>query len=60
MVRVAVIVGEWDRVLMLWQYRFAADQWGYELPGGLVEEGKKPATTAAREAERVVGGQRGA
>jgi 8-oxo-dGTP pyrophosphatase MutT (NUDIX family) len=45
---------------MLWQYRFATDQWGYELLGGLVEEGKKPAATAAREAERVVGSRRGA
>ena len=34
-------MGEWDRVLMLRQYRFTMDQWGYELLGGLVEEGKK-------------------
>jgi 8-oxo-dGTP pyrophosphatase MutT (NUDIX family) len=28
----------------------ATDQWGYELLGGLVEEGEDPAATAAREA----------
>jgi hypothetical protein len=27
-------------VLMLHRYRFAVDKWGYELLGGLVEEGR--------------------
>jgi ADP-ribose pyrophosphatase len=39
-----------DRVLMLWRYRFATDQWGYELLGGLVEQGEDSADAAAREA----------
>ena len=50
-IAIAMIVNEDDdTVLMLWRYRFATDQWGYELLGGLVEEGEDPAATAAREA----------
>jgi 8-oxo-dGTP pyrophosphatase MutT (NUDIX family) len=54
-IAIAVLVDERDRVLMLWRYRFATDQWGYELLGGLVEEGEEPAATAAREAEEESG-----
>ena len=50
-IAIAMIVDEDDdTALMLWRYRFATDQWGYELLGGLVEEGEDPAATAAREA----------
>jgi 8-oxo-dGTP pyrophosphatase MutT (NUDIX family) len=54
-IAIAVLVDERDRVLMLWRYRFATDQWGYELLGGLVEDGEEPAATAAREAEEESG-----
>ncbi|WP_158893718.1 NUDIX hydrolase [Amycolatopsis anabasis] len=49
-IAIALIVDDQDRVLMLWRYRFATDQWGYELLGGLVEDGEEPEKTAAREA----------
>jgi 8-oxo-dGTP pyrophosphatase MutT (NUDIX family) len=49
-VAIAMLVNERDEVLMLHRYRFAVDQWGYELLGGLVEDGEDPADTAAREA----------
>jgi 8-oxo-dGTP pyrophosphatase MutT (NUDIX family) len=49
-VAIAMLVNERDEVLMLHRYRFAVDQWGYELLGGLVEDGESPAATAAREA----------
>ena len=49
-IAIALIVNEQDEALMLWRYRFATDQWGYELLGGLVEDGEEPAATAAREA----------
>jgi 8-oxo-dGTP pyrophosphatase MutT (NUDIX family) len=50
-IAVAMIVDEdADTVLMLHRYRFPTDQWGYELLGGLVEDGEDPAATAAREA----------
>lgn len=39
-----------DRVLMLYRYRFPTKQWGYELLGGLVEDGEDSKVTAAREA----------
>jgi len=48
-IAIGMIVDDQDRVLMLWRYRFATDQWGYELLGGLVEAGEEPAATAARE-----------
>lgn len=48
-VAIALAVNERDEALMLWRYRFAIDQWGYELLGGLVEEGEEPAETARRE-----------
>lgn len=54
-VAVALLVNEDDEVLTLWRYRFAVDQWGYELIGGLVEAGEEPAATAAREAEEETG-----
>ncbi|GAA5135449.1 hypothetical protein GCM10023320_65010 [Pseudonocardia adelaidensis] len=50
-IAVAMIVDEdADTVLMLHRYRFPTDQWGYELLGGLVEDGEDPAATAVREA----------
>ena len=49
-VAIAMVANEQDEVLMLHRYRFAVDRWGYELLGGLVEDGEDPAATAAREA----------
>jgi ADP-ribose pyrophosphatase len=49
-IAVALIVNSADEALMLWRYRFPIEQWGYELLGGLVEEGEDSAFTAAREA----------
>jgi 8-oxo-dGTP pyrophosphatase MutT (NUDIX family) len=49
-VAIALLVNDRDEVLLLHRYRFAVDQWGYELLGGLVEDGEDPAVTAAREA----------
>jgi len=54
-VAIAMLVNERDEVLMLHRYRFAVDQWGYELLGGLIEEGEDSAATAKREAEEESG-----
>lgn len=35
---------------MVHRHRFATDEWGYELLGGLVEANEQPAEAAAREA----------
>jgi hypothetical protein len=51
-IAIALIVNEREEVLMLYRHRFAVDQWGYELLGGLVEDGEDPAATAAREASK--------
>jgi len=49
-VAIALLVNDRDEVLMLHRYRFAVDKWGYELLGGLVENGEDAAATAKREA----------
>jgi len=56
-IAIALIVDDQDRALMSWRYRFATGQWGYELLGGLVEEGEEPIATAAREAREESGWQ---
>lgn len=54
-IAIAMLVNDRDEVLMLYRYRFAVDKWGYELLGGLVEDGENPAGTAKREAEEESG-----
>lgn len=46
---VAALVDDRDRVLMPWRHRFVPDRWGWELPGGLVDEGEEPVAAANRE-----------
>lgn len=48
-IAIALIVDEHDRALLLWKYRFPTDQWGYEIPGGIVDDGEGSALAAARE-----------
>lgn len=46
----AVVVADPDRgVLLLWRHRFVNDSWGWEIPGGRIDEGESPEQTAARE-----------
>jgi 8-oxo-dGTP pyrophosphatase MutT (NUDIX family) len=45
------VIDDPDRgVLLLWRHRFTTDTWGWEIPGGRVDEGETPAEAAAREA----------
>ena len=50
-----VLLDGQDRVLLLWRHRFVQDRRGWELPGGLIDEGEEPAETAARELEEETG-----
>ena len=51
----ALIDESGENVLLMWRHRFAVDKWGWELPGGVVDAGEDPATTAAREIEEETG-----
>jgi 8-oxo-dGDP phosphatase len=52
---VAAVVNEADEVLLMWRQRFAVDEWGWELPGGIAEPNEEPAVTAVREFEEETG-----
>lgn len=43
-----VLADELARVLLVRRYRAGLNRWGWELPGGLVEEDETPMETAAR------------
>jgi 8-oxo-dGTP pyrophosphatase MutT (NUDIX family) len=44
------VIGDRDRVLLLWRHRFIPDSWGWELPSGIAEPGEDLAAAAARQA----------
>lgn len=54
-VAIAAVIDDQDRVLMMWRYRFVPDTFGWELPGGIVDEGEEPLQTALREVEEETG-----
>lgn len=54
-VAIAAVIDDQDRALMLWRYRFVPDRWGWELPGGIVDQGEDAAKAAAREVEEETG-----
>lgn len=51
----ALVVDDREQVLLLWKYRFPVERWGYELPGGMVDDGESPAAAAARETAEETG-----
>ncbi|MFC4906619.1 NUDIX domain-containing protein [Actinomadura gamaensis] len=54
-VSIAAVIDDKNRVLMLWRYRFVPRRWGWELPGGIVDQGEDPKQTALREVEEETG-----
>lgn len=52
---IGLVIDDNDQVLMLWRHRFVPDQWGWELPGGIVDAGEEDAVTVAREIEEETG-----
>lgn len=52
----ATVVHDPERgVLLLRRHRFVTDSWGWEIPGGRVDEGETPAEAAARETREETG-----
>lgn len=45
------LLDERGRVLLVWRHRFVPDRWGWELPGGLIDEDEEPVDAATRELE---------
>ena len=46
----ATVVRDPERgVLLLWRHRFIVDAWGWEVPGGEIEDGERAEDAAARE-----------
>jgi 8-oxo-dGTP pyrophosphatase MutT (NUDIX family) len=47
----AVVVHDPERgVLLIHRHRFVVDAWGWEVPGGRIDDGESPAQAAEREA----------
>ena len=54
-VAMLALVDEQSRVLLVRRHRFLAGRSGWELPGGLVDEGEDPGEAALREMEDTAG-----
>jgi len=54
-VALLALVDEGGRVLLVRRHRLVPDRWGWEVPGGPLDEGEEPAEAAARELEDSTG-----
>jgi 8-oxo-dGDP phosphatase len=54
-VALVALVDEQGRVLLVRRHRLVPDRWGWEVPGGLVDEGEGPDEAAVRELEDSTG-----
>jgi 8-oxo-dGTP pyrophosphatase MutT (NUDIX family) len=50
-----LLLDERERALLVWRHRFITDRWGWELPGGAVDEDEQPDEAALRELEEQTG-----
>ncbi|MEL7157220.1 MAG: NUDIX hydrolase [Actinomycetota bacterium] len=50
-----VAVDDDHRTLMIWRHRFMPDTWGWEVPGGAVDDGESPDVAAVRECREETG-----
>jgi 8-oxo-dGTP pyrophosphatase MutT (NUDIX family) len=54
-VALMLLLDHQDRVLLVWRHRLVPERWGWELPGGAVDEGEQPGEAAVRELEDQTG-----
>jgi 8-oxo-dGDP phosphatase len=54
-VALMALVDEQGRVLLVRRHRLVPDRWGWEVPGGPVDEGERPDGAAIRELEDSTG-----
>ncbi|MEU8657870.1 NUDIX domain-containing protein [Actinoplanes philippinensis] len=52
---IGIVADDSDRILMIWRHRFVSDQWGWEFPGGIVDDGEDAKSAVAREVEEETG-----
>lgn len=45
----ALVVDPDRGLLMIWRHRVLADEWGWEIPGGMIDPGESPEDAARRE-----------
>jgi len=50
-----LVLDSQDRVLLKWRYRPATEEWGWEIPGGIVKISEGGTLTSARNLERETG-----
>jgi 8-oxo-dGTP pyrophosphatase MutT (NUDIX family) len=50
-----VFDGDAERVLLLWRHRFISDVWGWEVPGGWIDDDEAPSDAIRREVEEETG-----
>jgi 8-oxo-dGDP phosphatase len=50
-----VLLDDQERVLLVRRYRFVRERWGWELPGGQVDEDEVPVETVVRQLEDMTG-----
>ena len=50
-----VAIDEQQRVCLIHQYRYAVDDWIWEIPAGLIDAGDTPDSTASKELQQEAG-----